>query len=258
MLIRNPGDKPLDVLLDKLPKEDKGFNVDYVAFTLGGKEETSLLIGWTPTKAGGVRESIIVKFGGKFSAQLILIGSCVDPDAKKRQAVNSSYAKPLGPRNSNVKPGSRTRPSVASSKLNAPTAPKISIPTNPVLRQQGSPPKRMFGDVEKENEDPRPMQPPSNPQGSKFICGKTFNPREFAKSDNFVGQSPRRETYVQERPMPSCGDIMESTPIVNREDYRRGDQENFDTRISNIMPPPSQDIRRQTHQRLLSTPERPM
>ena len=78
LLIRNPGEKPLDVVLDRLPKEEKGFSIDYVAFTLGGREETSLLVGWTPNKAGGVRESVIVKFGGKFSAQLILIGSCVE------------------------------------------------------------------------------------------------------------------------------------------------------------------------------------
>ena len=114
LLIRNPGEKPLDVLLDRLPKDEKGFSIDYVAFTLGGREETSLLVGWTPTRAGGVRESVIVKFGGKFSAQLVLIGSCVDPEANKKKPVSlsTSTTRPLGPRNSNVKPGGRGRFSV--------------------------------------------------------------------------------------------------------------------------------------------------
>merc|ERR1719244_498592 len=63
------------------PKVEKGFSIDYVAFELGGKEETTLLIGWTPTKGGNVRENFIVRFG-KFSAQVILIGSCIAPEVK--------------------------------------------------------------------------------------------------------------------------------------------------------------------------------
>ena len=57
LLIRNPGEKPLDVLLDKLPKEEKGFSIDYISFTLGGHEETTLLIGWTPVKGSGKASS---------------------------------------------------------------------------------------------------------------------------------------------------------------------------------------------------------
>ena len=250
LLIRNPGEKPLDVVLDRLPKEEKGFCIDYVAFTLGGREETSLLVGWTPTKAGGVRESVIVKFGGKFSAQLILIGSCVDPEASKKRPVSlsTSITRPLGPRNSNTRPGGRGRPSVPASKLNAPPAPpKVFIPPNPVTRQGGSPPKRRIGDVSapyKESAHVTFQQPP-NPPSSKFVCGTTFNPREFSKADQFATQSPRRETYVQERPRPSTEDIVESTPIPDRrEEQRRA--EIRDTRLSNIMPPPTSEVRRQT------------
>ena len=249
LMIRNPGEKPLDVVLDRLPKEEKGFSIDYVAFTLGGREETSLLVGWTPNKAGGVRESVIVKFGGKFSAQLILIGSCVDPEAGKRRPVSlsTSTTRPLGPRNSNVRPGGRGRPSVPASKLNAPPAqPKVSIPPNPVTRQGGSPPKRHIGGVSPLKEPAHlPFQQPPHPPSSKFVCGTTFNPGEFSKADHFVSQSPRRETYVQERPMPGTADIVESTPIPDRrEDQRR--PEIGDTRLSNIMPPPASEVRRQT------------
>ena len=250
LLIRNPGEKPLDVVLDRLPKEERGFSIDYVAFTLGGREETSLLVGWTPIKAGGVRESVIVKFGGKFSAQLILIGSCVDPEASKKRPVSlsTSITRPLGPRNSNTRPGSRGRPSVPASKLNAtPAPPKVSIPPNPVTRQGGSPPKRRFGDVSSPHKESAHVtfQQPPHPPSSKFVCGTTFNPREFSKADQFVTQSPRRETYVQERPRPSTEDIVESTPIPDRrEEQRRA--EIGDTRLSNIMPPPASDVRRQT------------
>ena len=249
LLIRNPGEKPLDVVLDRLPKEEKGFSIDYVAFTLGGREETSLLVGWTPTKAGGVRESVIVKFGGKFSAQLILIGSCVDPEANKKRPVSlsTSITRPLGPRNSIARPGSRGRPSVPASKLNAPPAPpKVSIPPNPVTRQGGSPPKRRIGDVSSPQESAHvPFRQPPNPPSSKFVCGTTFNPREFSKADQFMSQSPRRETYVQERPRPSTEDIVESTPIPDRREEQRR-TEIGDTRLSNIMPPPASEVRRQT------------
>ena len=249
LLIRNPGEKPLDVVLDRLPKEEKGFSIDYVAFTLGGREETFLLVGWTPTKPGGVRESVIVKFGGKFSAQLILIGSCVDPEAGKRRplSLSTSTTRPLGPRNSNVRSGGRGRPSVPASKLNAPPAqPKVSIPPNPVTRQGGSPPKRHIGGISPPKESfNNHFQQPRNPPSSKFVCGTTFNPGEFSKTENFLSQSPRRETYVQERPMPSTEDIVESTPIPDRREEQRR-SEIGDTRLSNIMPPPASEVKRQT------------
>ena len=53
LVVRNPGDKPMEVVLDKLPKEDKGFSIDYVAFRLGGREETTLLIGVAPVCLSG-------------------------------------------------------------------------------------------------------------------------------------------------------------------------------------------------------------
>ena len=238
LLIRNPGEKPLDVLLDRLPKDEKGFSIDYISFTLGGHEETTLLIGWTPVKAGGIRESFIVKFGGKFSAQVILIGSCVDPDARKRQAAIKN-PRVLTPRNSNARVAGR--PSVASSKLNAPSAPKVSIPSNPIVRKSGSPPKTLINGA-----SPVPVKAKLKvPPPPKFVCGTTFNTTEFNKTEDFVSQSPRRETYVQERPLVSS--VLESTPIINRgEGHNKVENVGFDSRISNIMPPPSLEVRRQT------------
>ena len=138
-------DKPLDVCLEKLPKEEKGFNIDYVSFRLGGREETSLLVGWTPTKGGGVRDSFIVRFS-KFSAQVILIGSCVAPE-EKSQYKAAPATRPLGPKNMN-RPTVGKRPTVTSSKLGSSTAaPKITIPTNPVQRKTDSPQKKLIDGV---------------------------------------------------------------------------------------------------------------
>ena len=140
-------DKALEVRLEKLPKDEKGFNVDYVAFRLGGREETTLLVGWTPVKGGGVRDSFIVKFG-KFSAQVILIGSCLAPEEKK-VVRGAPKPRPLAPKNSNGK-----RPTLASSKLHAP-APKIPIPLNPVVRKNHSPEKHLMEGMSPPKDQPQ-------------------------------------------------------------------------------------------------------
>ena len=73
------------------------------------------------------------------------------------------------------------------------------------------------------------------PPPPKFVCGTTFNTKEFNKTEDFVSQSPRRETYVQDRPLVSS--VLESTPIINRgEGHTKVESVGFDSRISNIMP----------------------
>ena len=139
LVVRNPGEKSIDVVLEKLPSEEKGFAVDYVSFRLGGREETSLLVGWTPLKGGALRDNIIVKFGN-FRSQIILNGSCIAPEEKKVFRNPPRSVRPLGPKNSQ-KP-TKSRPTFPASKLNA--APKVSIPPNPVVRINASPPKRIL------------------------------------------------------------------------------------------------------------------
>eukprot|EP00090_Calanus_glacialis_P044436 TRINITY_DN7927_c0_g1_i1.p1 TRINITY_DN7927_c0_g1~~TRINITY_DN7927_c0_g1_i1.p1 ORF type:complete len:1819 (-),score=663.72 TRINITY_DN7927_c0_g1_i1:83-5539(-) len=251
LVVRNPGDKPMEVILEKLPKEEKGFSIDYVAFRLGGREETTLLIGWTPVKGGGVRDNFIVKFG-KFSAQVILIGSCIAPEVKvsKPRPTNTSMTRPLGPKNTNIKPGSKTRPSVPASKLTA--APKITIPSNPVVRKSDSPPKRLIT-----GSSPPPL--PQQPKMDSFVCGAEFNLRELPRPES--DSTPRRETFVHERPQPRGGDVVESTPIVSSRtetfrDIRRetmvveaNTRLDFGYSVPSMpsMPPPQlTDVRRQT------------
>jgi len=254
LVIRNPGDKPLDVILEKLPKEEKGFSIDYVAFRLGGKEETTLLIGWTPVKGGGVRDNFIVKFG-KFSAQVILIGLCVAPEVKiSRAPPRPTFTRPLGPKNINVKPAPKQRPSVPASKLTAP--PKIPIPSNPVVRKCDSPPKRLIpGSSPLKVLPTLPSPPPTQPKLDSFVCGREFKSREFPRAESL--NTPRRETFVHERPQPRGGDVVESTPIVSTRtetfrDIRRetivvGEVKlDFDNCVPSMPPPQQTDIRRQT------------
>ena len=254
LIVRNPGDKAIEVYLDKLPKEEKGFSIDYVAFELGGKEETTLLIGWTPTKGGNVRENFIVRFG-KFSAQVILIGSCIAPEVKSAKGRFVSNSRPLAPKNTNIKPCPKGRPSVPASKI---SAPKIAIPTNPVVRKLDSPPKRIIGGVSplKAGRPSQSKLPPPMPKRESFICGGEFSTRELPYQSCNI--TPRRETYVHERPQPKCSDIVESTPIFSNRtetirDIRREtmliDSKamlDFGKPVPIMPPPQSTEIRRQT------------
>ena len=146
--------------LEKLPSEDKGFAVDYVSFRLGGREETTLLVGWTPVKGGGIRDNIVVKFGN-FRSQIILIGSCKAPEEKKSIRVPTRNVKPLAPKNSQ-RPVKSSRPSVPASKLNPPP-PKITIPPNPVVRQTLSPPRRALVEIGQAHVIPDKYAPSQTP-----------------------------------------------------------------------------------------------
>ncbi len=188
LVVRNPGDKALDVRLDKLPAEEKGFGFDYTCFRLGPKEETTLLIGWTPAKGGGVRDNITVKFGS-FRSQIVLIGSCVAPPEPGRRG----SVRPLGPKNTNVQAAARSsRPSVPGSKLAARS--KIVIPVNPVTRQENSPEKR-------------PMTTADGPDNVPPEASTRKDPVSGRRLSQFTGRIPdqfpeattpsRRETYVR-------------------------------------------------------------
>ena len=50
LVVRNPGTKELTVCVERPPLTEKGFALDYLNFRLGGREETTLHIGWTPQK----------------------------------------------------------------------------------------------------------------------------------------------------------------------------------------------------------------
>jgi hypothetical protein len=175
LVVRNPGKKPVNVVLDKLPSEEKGFVVDYTRFRLGGQEETTLLVGWTPLKGGGVRDNIGVKFDSgdkKFPCQVTLIGSCVAPAEKLLSSFRAK--KPLGPKNTNtLAPGGRSGPAAKGQRAQPP----IVIPPNPVEPKDVSPPKRYFGEQT------------VTPRSEEF--------REKLPDDYETPRSPtRRETFV--------------------------------------------------------------
>ena len=142
LVLRNPGNKAVDVVLEKLPSEDKGFVVDYTRFRLGSREETTLLVGWTPLKGGGVRESINIRHG-TFRNQVTLIGTCLAPEEKPSGSFRGK--KPLGPKNVNISLA-RGGNGAGGAPKGRPAAPKITIPPNPVERKDVSPPKRFIGE----------------------------------------------------------------------------------------------------------------
>ena len=156
LIVRNPGTKELIVSIERPPAAEKGFAIDYLNFRLGGHEETTLHVGWTPLKGGGVRDNIVVKFGG-FRTQVILIGSCVAPVEKKQyRPPPSRPVRPLGVRNAQKATVNKsTKPKGGASAASS-SAPKITIPTNPVVVQNESPPKRIF------TEDGEVLDQPSN------------------------------------------------------------------------------------------------
>lgn len=61
-----------------MPKSDRGFEVDFAQFTLPGRHEVVVRVGWVPQKGGNVREKIGVKYGSCMT-QILLVGSCVAP-----------------------------------------------------------------------------------------------------------------------------------------------------------------------------------
>ena len=61
--------------MEKLPKAGKGFEMDFIDFTLNEKEEAQLKVGWVPQNRSPLRETIYVKFG-KLKTQMLFVGTC--------------------------------------------------------------------------------------------------------------------------------------------------------------------------------------
>ena len=75
------------VLLEKLPKPEKGFEVDYADFVLGPKEEAQIKIGWVPQNGTPLRENVYVKFG-RLKTQMVFIASCKLPQSMLKNQVS--------------------------------------------------------------------------------------------------------------------------------------------------------------------------
>lgn len=108
-------------MIEKLPKAEKGFEVDYVDFTLGEKEEGQLKVGWVPQTGTPLRETVSVKFG-KLKTQMLFVGTCKVPPNMVEQR------KPLRPSSvQNLKRGQH--PNANKSSIL-----KDKLPANPVVR----------------------------------------------------------------------------------------------------------------------------
>ena len=80
-MLRSPILYLKQVNLERLPKKEKGFEFEFVEFTLGSEEEAIVQIGWAPVNGTPLREVILAKFG-KHHAQIKIIASCKAPIEK--------------------------------------------------------------------------------------------------------------------------------------------------------------------------------
>ena len=73
-------DSSTDVEVLKVPSK-KGFSLDFEKTTVDQGAFQTVVVTWTPSNAGGVRESIMLKLTGKGTATVILHGAAVEPPA---------------------------------------------------------------------------------------------------------------------------------------------------------------------------------
>ena len=185
----------MKVILERLPKPEKGFEVDYVDFVMNAKEEAQLKIGWVPQGGTPLRETVYVKFG-KLKTQMLLVGTCKVPQSMVDKR------KPLRPTSvQNLKRQSLNSTSMASKK---------DLPPNPVARQpQGAcPPVRPYV-AETNLDDKSAVKKVSqetnvswSPQPFKMAATTVPKQETFVASNSTVFdmkenvESPRRDTFV--------------------------------------------------------------
>lgn len=73
----------LQFFCEKFPGEDSGFACSDLNLELEPAESVDLILSWTPVKEGNVRELIHWKTTLGVRAQTVILGTCVDPNAKK-------------------------------------------------------------------------------------------------------------------------------------------------------------------------------
>ena len=210
------------VTLEKLPKPEKGFEMDYIDFEMNAKEEAQLKIGWVPQGGTPLRETVYVKFG-KLKTQMLLIGTCKVPPSmiEKRKPLRPSSVQNL------------KRQSLNST---ASAASKKDLPPNPVIRQpQGTcPPVRPYvseSNVDEKTATKKVFQEENlswSPQPFKMaeVKRETFSVptvEAFEMKENVA--SPRRETFI----VPNADQLRRDTYLcppkpsshINNDTFRR-------------------------------------
>ena len=108
--------------MEKLPKAEKGFEVDYTDFTLKEKEEAQLKVGWVPQNGTPLREIIYIKFG-KLKTQMLFAGTCKVPPSMIDKT-QQQQRRPLRPSSVQNLKKQNEKSSIIKSKL----------PPNPIVR----------------------------------------------------------------------------------------------------------------------------
>ncbi|XP_068203095.1 abnormal spindle-like microcephaly-associated protein homolog [Palaemon carinicauda] len=183
--VLNPKDEGQEFYCSKFPHEESGLACSEMRRYLEPAESMELILSWTPRQEGNVRELIHWHTSLGVRSQTVVLGTCVDPDAKKKNKGRGRA--PLRPRN--VGPAH-----VGSSKpgVNRKEAPNPSVTNRPksVLKKRK---------IDEENKPPSEAKPKTQAPGTKpkLIDSKktsTTKVREMPrKTESWVNSSSSHE-----------------------------------------------------------------
>ncbi|ROT66000.1 hypothetical protein C7M84_016007 [Penaeus vannamei] len=98
--VLNPKDQKQLFFCEKFPGEDSGFACSDLNLELEPAESVDLILSWSPVKEGNVRELIQWKTSLGVRAQTVILGTCIDPNAKKK--AKGRGRAPLKPQNASI------------------------------------------------------------------------------------------------------------------------------------------------------------
>ncbi|XP_047489293.1 LOW QUALITY PROTEIN: abnormal spindle-like microcephaly-associated protein homolog [Penaeus chinensis] len=182
--VLNPKDQKQLFFCEKFPGEDSGFACSDLNLELEPAESVELILSWTPVKEGNVRELIQWKTTLGVRAQTVILGTCIDPNAKKK--AKGRARAPLKPQNASI--GQSKKP-VAVPAPKAPQGGKRVL--KPAGKKNGS-----------ENKPPVFQEPVVRPEAFNFAestqRGKKQAPSTSKHSRRVIISTSSQESVVVE------------------------------------------------------------
>ncbi|CAL4086291.1 unnamed protein product, partial [Meganyctiphanes norvegica] len=106
--VLNPKDQVQEFFCEKFPDEESGLSCSQFNITIVPGQTIELVLSWTPKEEGNIRLVIQWKTSIGIRSQTVVLGTCVDPNAKKKKVSKAPSRQPLRPANSNNKPVGKT------------------------------------------------------------------------------------------------------------------------------------------------------
>ncbi|KAK3864993.1 hypothetical protein Pcinc_029350 [Petrolisthes cinctipes] len=210
LCVLNPKDQCQEVFCEKLPKPESGFSCSDVSFSLLPGESIELVLSWQPVEDGGAREVIHWKTSLGVRSQTVLIGTCINPAAKKKGKGRGRA--PLRPQNAATsRPAPRKQPPTVTGRGERAYAGKA-------------------GGGRKANSENRPPAPQQARRPTRKADLK--DPTLLPKSFDFAG----KEEAKSRRPILSTSNQENNTvPIIPESTYQYG-LSNPDVLVSTLEP----------------------